>query len=475
MTIIACDLCVIGAGSGGLSVAAAAAAFGVKVVLIERGKMGGDCLNTGCVPSKALIAAAHQVHAARHAKVFGIDASQITVDYAHVHAHIHDVIATIAPVDSQERFESLGGTVLRGEGRFVSPSTVQVGDSTVSARRFVIAIGSHAAVPPIPGLNDVPYLTNESVFDLKALPARLLVLGGGPIGCELAQSFQRLGSAVTVIEMARPLAKDDPEAAAIVIEAMRRDGVEFMLGRKAGAVTRDGDMITLSLQGEDGSASQVSGTHLLVATGRRPILHGLNLEAGNIASTPRGITVDSGLRSVTNRRVYAVGDVAGGAQFTHAANYHAGLVIRNALFRLPVKVEATAIPWATYTDPELAQAGLTEDAARRMHGDIRVMNAPFHHNDRAIAERDTDGFIKAITTKTGRVLGATIVGRGAGDIAGQWQMAVNQKINIRAFAGTVYPYPTRAEISRRAAIAYFAPSLASPWLRRLIALLRHLG
>lgn len=475
MTIVDCDLCVIGAGSGGLSVAAAAAAFGVKVVLAERGKMGGDCLNTGCVPSKALIAAAHHVHAARHARVFGIDAGDVTVDFARVHAHIHDVIATIAPVDSQERFEGLGVRVLRGEGRFVSPSSVQVGDTEIRARRFVIATGSHAAVPPIPGLKDVPYLTNESVFDLTKLPAHLIVVGGGAIGCELAQAFRRLGSAVTVIEMARPLSRDDPQAAALVIEAMRREGIEFMIGHKASTVTREDNVITLTLSGGDGATSRVSGSHLLIATGRRPVIDRLNLEAANIAATPRGITVDEGLRSLTNRKVYAVGDVAGGAQFTHAANYHAGLVIRNALFRLPVKVIATAIPWATYTDPELAQAGLTEDAARQLHGDIRVMIAPFHDNDRAIAERDTQGFVKAVTTRRGRVLGATIVGRGAGDLAGHWQLAVNQQMNIRAFAGTVYPYPTRAEASRRAAIAYFAPSLASPWLRRLIATLRRFG
>lgn len=475
MAIIKGDLCVIGAGSGGLSVAAAAAAFGVKVVLIERGEMGGDCLNSGCVPSKALIAAAHHVHAARQASRFGVDIGSVTVDFARVHAHIHDVIATIAPVDSQERFEGLGVTVLRQAAKFVAPDRVAAGADEVAARRFIIATGSRAAIPPIPGLADVPFLTNESLFELTELPKRLIVLGGGAIGCEMAQAFRRLGSEVVAVEMARPLAKDDEEGAQVVVEAMREEGVEFLIGARASAVAKTTEGISLTVTKADGQTAELSATHLLVAAGRKTVVDGLDLEAGGIAYTPRGITVDAGLRSVSNRKVYAVGDVAGGLQFTHAANYHAGLVIRNALFRLPVKVDPTAIPWATYTDPELAQVGLTEDAARQRFGDIKVLKAEFHHNDRAIAERDERGFIKVVTRRNGRLLGATIVGKGAGDLAGHWQFALNRGAKMSAFANTIYPYPTRAEASRRAAISYFASSLASPWPRRLISVLRLLG
>lgn len=465
----------IGAGSGGLSVAAAAASFGVKVVLAERGKMGGDCLNTGCVPSKALIAAAHHVHAARRAKDFGIDIGEIKVDFSRVHAHIHEVIATIAPVDSQERFEGLGVTVLREAARFTAPDRLMVGATQVRARRFIIATGSHAAIPPIPGLNEVPFLTNESLFDLQSLPHHLIVLGGGAIGCEMAQAFRRLGSAVTLVEMLQPLGRNDAEGAKVVVDALQAEGVDFKIGARASKVWATSEGIAVDLTTNDGSTMKVTGSHLLVATGRKPVVTGLGLEEGNVAYSAKGISVDTGLCSITNRSVYAVGDVAGGAQFTHAANYHAGLVIRNALFRLPVKVVPTAIPWATYTDPELAQAGLTEAAAREQNGNIRVMKAALHDNDRAIAERDTMGFIKVITTSKGRVLGATIVGRGAGDLASHWQMAVSQGLNIRSFAGSVYPYPTRAEAGRRAAIAYFAPSLGSPWVRTLIAGLRRFG
>lgn len=475
MARVDCDLCVIGAGSGGLSIAAAAAAFGVKVVLIERGKMGGDCLNTGCVPSKALIAAAHHAHSARRAGEFGIKVEGVAVDFQRVHRHVQEVIAHIAPVDSQERFEGLGVTVLRETASFAAPDRVKAGEHDIKARRFIIATGSGPAIPPISGIDTVPYLTNESLFELTTLPARLLVLGAGPIGCEMAQAFQRLGSQVTIIEMARPLARDDEEAAGVVVDALRQDGVQFETGARATAVKKTDDGLSLSLSFADGATKEIVGSHLLIAAGRRPTVGGLGLEAGNIAYDKHGIMVDEGLRSISNRRVYAVGDVAGGAQFTHAANYQAGLVIRNALFRLPVKVKADAIPWVTYTDPELAQIGLTEAAARQKFGDIRVMKAEFSHNDRSIAERTTAGFLKVVTSPKGKIFGATIVGQGAGELAGQWQFALNQGTPLRSLANVIFPYPTRAEISRRAAIAYFSRSLGSPWLRALISLLRRFG
>jgi len=467
------DLCVIGAGSGGLSVAAAAAAFGVQVVLVEKAKMGGDCLNYGCVPSKALLAAAKHATAASHAAPFGLTAPRAEVDFAKVNAHVHRVIAAIAPNDSTERFTGLGVQVIAGVARFIDARTVVVGETEIKARRVVIATGSSPAVPPIPGLSEVPHLTNESVFELKACPEHLIVIGAGPVGLELAQAHRRLGAKVTVLEAATALAKDDHECAAIVLESLRQDGVTIQEGvkvvRVAGAVGKVQVVVTAG-KGEEA----IEGSHLLIATGRKPNLDGLGLEAAGIQFEPRGIVVDKGMRT-TNKKVYAIGDVAGGLQFTHVANYHAGIVIRNALFRLAAKANDDHIPRVTFTDPELAHVGLTEADARARHKQIRVLRWPYHENDRAQAERDTRGHIKVVTAKGGRILGATIVGAHAGEMISTWTLALTQNLNIRAVTAVVFPYPTLSEIGKRAAISYFSSSLTSPKLRRLIGFLRGFG
>ncbi|MCF8478121.1 MAG: FAD-dependent oxidoreductase [Pseudolabrys sp.] len=474
MEILKPDICVIGGGSGGLSVAAAAAAFGVPVVLIEKHKMGGDCLDTGCVPSKALLAAAKHAHIMRDSGAFGVVADGVSVDFAKVHEHVHDVIAAIAPVDSVERFTGLGVRVIKGEGRFKDKRTVAVGDVEIRARRFVIASGSSASAPPIPGLDTVPYLTNESLFDLTALPKRLLIIGGGPIGLEMAQAFRRLGSEVTVVEAAQPLSKDDPECAAIVLGALEREGVIIRAGVKVTSAAHDKDRVTLTI--EDGDREEkLEGTHLLVAAGRKAVVDGLGLEAAGIRTERGGIQVDKRLRT-SNGRVYAIGDCAAGQlQFTHAANYHAGLVIRAALFRLPVQVNNDAIPWATYTDPELAQTGIGEAEARKRGLKFRILRWPYHDNDRAQAERATQGHIKVIVKKNGTILGATIVGAQAGELIAVWTLAIAQKLNIRAMTGIVLPYPTLSEVGKRAAIDFFTPSLTSPWVRRIIRWLRFFG
>ncbi|MCZ7660440.1 MAG: FAD-dependent oxidoreductase [Xanthobacteraceae bacterium] len=466
------DICVIGAGSGGLSVAAAAAAFGVPVVLVERGRMGGDCLNTGCVPSKALLAAGRHAAAHAEASAFGIGMTAPVVNFARVQAHVKGVIAAIAPNDSKERFTGLGVRVIAGEARFQDRATVTVGGTAIRARRFVIATGSSPALPPIPGLEATPHLTNETVFELTRSPEHLVVIGGGPIGLELAQAHRRLGAAVTVLEAARPLARDDEECAAVVLDALAREGVVVRAGVKVVRVEPDGEKVRVFVEGAAG-AEAIAASHLLVATGRSPNVAGLGLEAAGIASDPRGIVVDRRLRT-TNRRVYAIGDVAGG-NFTHVANYHAGLVIRNALFRLPVRADAAAIPWVTFTDPELAQVGLTEVEARERHRAIRVLRWPYHENDRAQAERETHGHIKVVTDARGRILGATIVGRGAGELIATWTLAISQRLTVRALLDLVLPYPTLAEIGKRAAVGFYAPGAASPWVRRIIALLRRLG
>lgn len=465
------DLCVIGAGSAGLWVAAAGAALGVPVVLIEKDRMGGECLNTGCVPSKALIAAAHRAQTIRNAHEFGIVADGPRVDFAKVHQHVHAVIAAIAPNDSAERFTGLGVRVIKGAARFTDRATVQVGDIDVRARRFVIATGSSPALPPIPGLSETPHLTNETVFDLQDCPRHLIVIGGGPIGLELAQAFRRLGADVTVLEAALPLAKEDPECAAAVLEQLAREGVSIRSGVTIVRAARTESGVEVALDGGE----LLCGSHLLIAAGRQARVADLGLEQAGIRYSRRGVEADQRLLT-TNRRVYAVGDVVAAApQFTHVASYQAGLVIRHALFRLPIRVNYNSIPHVTFTDPELAHVGLSEAQLRARGTVFRVLRWPYQENDRAQAERETRGHMKVLASTRGKILGATIVGAKAGELIMAWSVAVTQGLNIRAMAGMVVPYPTLAEIGKRAAGSYFTPGLTSPLLRRIIGLLRRFG
>jgi pyruvate/2-oxoglutarate dehydrogenase complex dihydrolipoamide dehydrogenase (E3) component len=456
------DIAVIGAGSGGLSVAAAAAQFGSKVVLFEKGNMGGDCLNYGCVPSKALLAAARQAHAMRSGAAYGIEPVEPQVDFAAVRAHVQRAIAAIAPHDSQERFEKLGVTVVRAAARFIDARIIEAAGERFTARRMVIATGSRPALPPVPGLPEVPYLTNETLFANATLPEHLLVLGAGPIGLEMAQAHRRLGSAVTVVEARQPLGQNDPELSAVVLERLAAEGVEVLANRAAAGVSHDAGGFRLALDG----GGTLTGSHLLVAAGRRPNVEGLGLEAAGIGFSARGITVDRGLRT-SNRRVYAVGDVAGG-RFTHEAGYQAGLVIRNALFGLPVRARAS-MPHVTYTDPELAQAGLTEAEARASQGDaVKVLRFPFSGNDRAQAEGRTEGLVKVVTGRRGRILGAGIVGPGAGELIQPWVLALERNLKISAMATPVLPYPTRGEAGRRAALNYFQDFASNSLVRSVI-------
>ena len=449
-----CDLLVIGAGSGGLSAAAGAAQMGADVILLEGRRMGGDCLNFGCVPSKALIASAKAAHAPTRAAAFGVANMAPQVDYAAAKDHVADVIAQIEPHDSEKRFEGLGVRVIREYGHFTGPREVTAGAHRITARRIVVATGSSPLVPPIPGLDSVPYETNETIFALRERPRHLLIIGGGPIGMEMAQAHRRLGCDVTVIEGATVLGQDDPEAAGVVVAALRAEGVEIAEEAMVAAVSGQAGAIEVTC--EDGR--KFAGTHLLIAAGRKPNIEHLDLAAAGIESTRRGVRVDDRLRS-SNARVFAIGDVAGGLQFTHVAGYHAGLIIRQALFGLPAKVRTDHIPWVTFSDPELAQAGLTEAQARERHGDrLEVVRADFDHNDRAITERKANGLIKVMVVR-GRPVGATIVGPQAGELIGTWALALASGLKMKQIAGMVLPYPTLGEISKRAAGAYFSPRL----------------
>ena len=459
------DLCIIGAGSGGLSLAAGAVQMGARVVLIEGAEMGGDCLNTGCVPSKALLATAKAAQAMRDGAGFGVRPVEPEVDFAASRDHVLRAIAQIAPVDSQARFEGLGVHVIRAWAAFLSPREVQAGGDIITARRFVIATGSHPLVPGIPGLGDVPWLTNETIFALRERPGHLIILGGGPIGMEMAQAHRRLGSAVTVIARSRVLGRDDPEAAALVLAHLRAEGVTLIEGQDVAAVA-PGPVVTLT----DGR--QVAGSHLLLALGRKPALDRLNLPAAGVEVTPQGVKVDASMRS-SNRRVFAIGDVAGGLQFTHVAAYQAGMVLRQAVLGLPARTRGDHIPWVTYTDPELAQIGPTEAQARAAHGAaLTVVRADLHHNDRAIAEGRDQGFVKVMVVK-GRPIGVTAVGHGAGELIGLWSLAISQRLKLSAIAGMVAPYPTLGEASKRAAGAYFTPRLFdSPMVKRVVFLVQ---
>ncbi|UUX51994.1 FAD-dependent oxidoreductase [Nisaea acidiphila] len=472
--LIETDICVIGGGSGGLSVAAGAVQMGTSVVLFERGRMGGDCLNYGCVPSKALLAAGHAAAAARKADRFGISLPEPDVDFARVHAHVRDVIAGIEPHDSVERFEKLGVKVIQAAATFTDTRTVTGGGYRVRARRFVIATGSSAAIPPVEGLKDTPYLTNETIFDLTERPAHLLIIGGGPIGCELAEAHRNLGSEVTLVEAAGLLGNEDPEAAALIRAHLEKIGVTVLDGALVRQASGSGGGVTLSVE-TGGAIQRIEGSHLLVAAGRRANTDGLGLEAAGIETSRTGIEVDAGLKT-SNRRVYAIGDVAGGLQFTHVAGYHASVVIRSALFRLPAKADLSAVPRVTYTDPELAQVGLLEEEARAKHGEkLRVLRWTYQENDRARAERATEGFIKVIALKNGRVLGATIVGRNAGELIQSWGLAIGQKIKIGAIASSIVAYPTLAEIGKRAAGSFFTETLFSPRMRKIVRFLAAFG
>ncbi len=471
--VIDADICVIGAGSAGLSVAAGASQMGARVVLVEKGEMGGDCLNYGCVPSKALLAAGHAAHAGAVAPKYGVSLGSASYDPVAVHDHVKGVIAAIAPMDSVERFEGFGVTVIKAAARFTGPQEVMAGDTRITASRFVIATGSSPVAPPIEGLSETPYFTNETLFDNKDRIDHLLIIGGGPIGLEMAQAHRQLGIAVTVIDLGPILPKDDPDAVEVVRKSVLEDGV--VLHEKVKVVRTDktaqGVSVTIETKGAE---KTITGSHLLVAAGRAANVKGLDLEKAGV-DYDRAIKVDKRLRT-SNRKIFAMGDVAGSYQFTHVAGYHAGVVIRNILFRLPAKVDYRAVPWVTYTDPELAHVGMTLDEAKQEQGDnLRILHWGFDENDRAQSERSTEGFVKVLTTRKGHILGATIVGKNAGELIHPWIIAIQNKLKIDAMATYIAPYPTLGEVNKRAAGSFYTEKLFSERTRRIVRFLLRFG
>lgn len=458
------DAIVIGGGAAGLTAAGGLAMFGRKVALIEAGEMGGECLNNGCVPSKALIAAAAKAHHAETAR-FGVTPGGANVDFSGVHAHVHGAIATIAPHDSQTRFEEMGAQVYRERAKLVGGGKVTVGERIFKAPRIVIATGSRPFIPPIEGVDQVPYLTNETIFDLKTLPKHLIIVGAGAIGMEMGQSFHRLGSEVTIIAPGRPMPRDDEEAALLVKSALADEGVRFVTGfaQKALKMAKEagGDILVDTSGGE-----VISGSHLLIAAGRKANLDGLGLAAAGVEFGKHGIIVDD-RRRTSNKKIYAIGDCREGPRLTHVAGYEGSNVVLEIATGIPAKVDWKALPWCTFTAPELAQIGMTEADARAKYGDkISVAREGFDHNDRAITEGNTAGFIKMVM-KGKKVIGATIVGAGAGEMLLPISQMITGKASSFALGSAVVAYPTRGEITKAASFAAWEPTVFGPIPKKL--------
>ncbi|RMG32755.1 MAG: FAD-containing oxidoreductase [Planctomycetota bacterium] len=462
-------LVVIGGGTAGLVSAAIAATLGARVALVEKSLLGGDCLNAGCVPSKALLTTARAIRMARRFPQLGLKTpTDIRVDFARVMERMRRLRAAISPHDSAARFRDLGVDVFIGAGRFIGPDRVQVEDATLRFRKAIIATGTRPAVPPLPGLQDVHYLTNETVFSLTALPRRLAVIGAGPIGCEMAQAFANFGSEVLLIEaMHGVLPREDREAGGIVQRALEHDGVRVLCCGKSLHLEKTGGGARLRVESHGRCCDQIVDA-LLVCAGRAPNVRGLGLEAAGVAyDEKRGVHVDDFLRT-TNRRIYAAGDVCSPYKFTHAADFMARIAVRNALFRGRSQFSRLVIPWCTYTAPELAHVGLTAAAAESRGIAVDVLTQPLDEVDRAVLEEATDGFVKVVVRRgTDRILGATIVAEDAGNMIGELTMALQHGVGLKALAEVIHPYPTIAEAIRKLGDRYNRTRL-TPFAKRLL-------
>lgn len=464
------DLVIVGGGAGGLVVASVAAQLGLTVSLIEKkDQLGGDCLHHGCVPSKTLIHAARVASLMRRGQDYGLPLMLPDVDLGKVNDHVQSVIDHIQQHDDPERFRGYGCEVIFGAARFRDAYSVQVNGQTIHGRRFVIATGSRPFIPPIEGLETSGYLTNLDLFSLRELPPRLVVLGGGPIGLEMAQAFSRLGSQVTVVErLPHLLPQEDPELADALQTLLEAEGIRVLTSSNAGQVYREGDRRVLV--SDDGQ--QVEAEQILVAVGRRPNVDNLGLEAAGVDFTRKGISVDRRMRT-SQKHIFACGDVCGPYPFTHMAEYQAGIIISNAVFRFPKKTDYRVVPWVTYTDPELARVGLTEQQAREQGIEATVLRSEFKDNDRALTEGETTGFTKLITHK-GRILGASILGPHAGELIHEIVLAMQAGVKISDISAAIHAYPTLSQIHRRAVNTAYAPKLFSAGTRRIVKLINRL-
>lgn len=471
--LIKCDIAVIGAGAGGLSVAAAASQLGAKVVLIENHKMGGDCLNYGCIPSKSLLAASKIANSYRYGATMGIAMHKPTIDFAGVMNYVARVIESIAPNDSVERFTSLGVDVIQAPAQFQDQRTLLAGEAQIKARRIVIATGSSPAIPFIPGLESVHYYTNETIFELREKPNHLIIIGGGPIGCELAQAFHALQVNVTVLEAFTILPKDEPDLVNIVREYLIAQNINLHEDTKINRVDSKNNEIRIEIE-KNGNKKTIIGSHLLIAAGRRANVQDIALEKAGIEYSAKGIKTDSYLRT-SNRHVYAIGDVTGGYQFTHMANYHAGIVIKNILFRLPAKVDYNAVPWVTYIHPELSHVGLSSADALKKHQDAKIICMDLAEIDRPHTDNETIGKIKITATKKGKVLGVSILSPHAGELILPWIMMIREGKSLRSLTDAIVPYPTYGEISKRVAGEFYKPLLFSSKTKMLVKFLSIFG
>ena len=465
------DICILGGGSGGLVLAAAARSFGVKTILIENRKMGGECLNYGCIPSKSLIAAADIGHTLKAAEKYGFSFSDVLTNYEKIHQYIQSVIQRISSRDSKERFESLGVKVLTGNSKFIGPNRLIFNhELSIKAKHFVIATGSSPAIPDVEGLKNVPFLTNETIFNLKEKVDHLVVMGGGPVGCELAQAYCFLGSKVTIIQHSYLLPKDDPSHVEELKNIFIKQGINIYEESTVQAVTKKDTAIEVTFQ-KDGNNHVVNASHLLIATGRQPNINGLALEKANVQCEKSGVIVNKRLRT-SNKRIYAIGDVINGPKFTHIAAYQANIVLQNILFKLHKSVDNRALPWVTYTTPQLAHVGLTEKQAAKINGEKRIIVKRFQDNDRAQSENKTAGGIKLIATGQGQVLGVSILGDNVDNLIGLWSLVITQRLSLGKVAKLIIPYPTREEINKASAIEFYRPMLSSRWLRWLVRCLQ---
>ncbi|OPY89404.1 MAG: Mercuric reductase [Syntrophaceae bacterium PtaU1.Bin231] len=466
------DLGILGGGAAGLTAAAGGAQFGAKTILIEKSaRLGGDCLHFGCVPSKTLIRTAAVRSLAKRAPAFGLPALDLPpVDLGAVMDRVRAVIEEIQKVDSKERFCSLGAEVRFGEAAFTDDHVVVLDGRRISAGKWIVATGSSPAVPPIEGLREVPFWTNETVFSQRVLPARLLVLGGGPVGLELAQAFGRLGSKVTVVEfLDQILGPEDRDLADGLRQRLEGEGIEIRVSTKAVRARMRGAtvLVTVAPAAGEGEARDIEADALLVATGRKPNTGGLGLDAAGVRFTARGIPTDARLRTSIGH-IYACGDVNGQFPFTHVAGYEAGIALANAVLHLPRKADYGKVGWCTYTDPEVASIGLNEKRARKEGIEYVVREEPFAANDRALAEGETPGKIKLLLSRGGGLLGCQIMGAHAGELIHEWILALSAGVGLSKIASAVHVYPTLAEISKRAAGGYYAGRLFSERTKSLL-------